>query len=131
MSIVELNQESFQGAVQQMDQPVIIDFWAPWCGPCRNFAPVFEEVSTQHPDVTFAKVNTEEQQELAAALRIRSIPTLMVFRENVLLFSQAGALSASQLQELLTQVKAVDMEQVHAEIAAQDDSASSASPTVQ
>jgi thioredoxin 2 len=120
MSIVELNQESFQGAVQQMDRPLIIDFWAPWCGPCRNFAPVFEETATRHPDVTFAKVNTEEEQELAAALRIRSIPTLMVFRENVLLFSQAGALSASQLEELLVQVKALDMEQVHAEIAAQD-----------
>lgn len=120
MSIVELNQENFQDAVQQMDQPLIIDFWAPWCGPCRSFAPVFEKLATQHPDVTFAKVNTEEQQELATALRIRSIPTLMVFRENVLLFSQAGALSASQLEELLTQVKAVDMEQVHAEIAAQD-----------
>lgn len=131
MSIVELNQESFQGAVQQMEQPLIIDFWAPWCGPCRNFAPVFEEAANQHPDVTFAKVNTEEQQELAAALRIRSIPTLMVFRENVLLFSQAGALSASQLQELVTQVKAVDMEQVHAEIAAQDDGAPDASPTEQ
>ncbi|MBV6272065.1 thioredoxin [Alcaligenaceae bacterium CGII-47] len=123
MSIVELNQENFQGAVEQMDQPLIIDFWAPWCGPCRNFAPVFEALASQHPDVTFAKVNTEEQQELATALRIRSIPTLMVFRENVLLFSQAGALSASQLEELLTQVKAVDMEQVHAEIASQDSEA--------
>lgn len=123
MRIVELNQENFQEAVQQMDQPLIIDFWAPWCGPCRNFAPVFEELAAKHTDVTFAKVNTEEQQELAAALRIRSIPTLMVFRENVLLFSQAGALSASQLQELLTQVKTVDMAQVHAEIAAQDSEA--------
>lgn len=123
MSIVELTQEDFQGAVQQMDQPLIIDFWAPWCGPCRSFAPVFEEAAAQHPDVIFAKVNTEEQQELATALRIRSIPTLMVFRENVLLFSQAGALSASQLQELLTQVKAVDMEQVHAEVASQDSEA--------
>lgn len=127
MSIVELNRESFESAVQQMDQPLIIDFWAPWCGPCRNFAPIFEEISAEHPDVTFAKVNTEEQQELAAALRIRSIPTLMVFRENVLLFSQAGALSASQLQELLSQVKAVDMEKVHAEIATQDSTVSEGS----
>jgi thioredoxin 2 len=96
-----------------------VDFWAPWCGPCRNFAPVFDKASEQHDDITFAKVNTEEQQELAGALNIRSIPTLMVFREQVLLFSQAGALSSSQLEELITQVKGLDMEQVHAEIAAQ------------
>ncbi len=122
MSTVELNKDTFQAATQA-EKPLIIDFWAPWCGPCRSFAPVFESAAAQHPDVTFAKVNTEEEQELAAALRIRSIPTLMVFRENVLLFSQAGALSAGQLQELVTQVKAVDMAQVHAEIAAQENKA--------
>jgi len=119
MSVIELTQDTFQEATQA-EQPLIIDFWAPWCGPCRQFAPVFEAAAGEHPDVTFAKVNTEEQPELAAALRIRSIPTLMVFRENVLLFQQAGALASSQLQELLTQVKAVDMAQVHAEIAAQE-----------
>lgn len=119
MSIVELNKDTFQAATQA-EQPLIIDFWAPWCGPCRNFAPIFESVAKEHPDVTFAKINTEEEQELASALQIRSIPTLMVFRENVLLFSQAGALAASQLQELVTQVKAVDMAKVHAEIAAQE-----------
>ncbi|ASR89866.1 MULTISPECIES: thioredoxin [Alcaligenes] len=118
MSIVELNEETFQAAVED-GKPLIIDFWAPWCGPCRQFAPVFDAAAAKHPDVTFAKVNTEEEQELAAGLRIRSIPTLMVFRERVLLFSQAGALSAAQLDDLIEQVQAVDMEKVHAEIAAQ------------
>lgn len=119
MSTIELTKDSFQQAIQE-GTPLIIDFWAPWCGPCRSFAPVFDKAATQHDDVTFAKVNTEDQQELAGALGIRSIPTLMAFREQVLLFSQAGALSASQLEELVTQLKAVDMEKVHAEIAAQE-----------
>src|SRR5690554_2543579 len=120
MSTIDLSKETFQTAIQE-SKPLIVDFWAPWCGPCRNFAPVFEEAATQHDDVTFAKVNTEEQEELSAGLGIRSIPTLMVFREQVLLFQQAGALSAAQLEELLAQVKQVDMQQVHAEIAAQQD----------
>ncbi|GHC36705.1 thiol reductase thioredoxin [Alcaligenes pakistanensis] len=122
MSIVELNEATFQAAVEG-GKPLIIDFWAPWCGPCRQFAPVFDAAAAKHPEVTFAKVNTEEEQELSAGLRIRSIPTLMVFRDNVLLFSQAGALSASQLDELIEQVQAVDMEKVHAEIAAQQNQA--------
>ena len=122
MSTIDLNQNTFQEAIQG-DKPLIVDFWAPWCGPCRNFAPVFEEASNQHEDVVFAKINTEEEQELAAGLKIRSIPTLMVFREQVLLFSQAGALSPAQLQSLIEQVKEVDMEQVHADIAAQQNGA--------
>jgi thioredoxin 2 len=117
MSIVELTKDSFQEAIQP-DGTLIVDFWAPWCGPCRGFAPVFEKAAEDHPDVTFAKVNTDVEQELAGALGIRSIPTLMVFREQVLLFSQPGALSAGQLNELLGKVKELDMDKVHQEIAA-------------
>jgi thioredoxin 2 len=117
MSIVELTKDTFQAAVEKPDGTLIVDFWAPWCGPCRGFAPVFEKAAEAHPDVTFAKVNTDVEQEIAGALNIRSIPTLMVFREQVLLFSQPGALSGGQLNELLEQVKKVDMAQVHKEIA--------------
>jgi len=119
-SIVELTKDSFQEAIKP-DNTLIVDFWAPWCGPCRGFAPVFEQAAEQNPDVTFAKVNTDVEQELAGALGIRSIPTLMVFREQVLLFSQPGALSAGQLGELLEKIKAVDMAKVHQEIAAAQD----------
>ncbi|OZI49767.1 thioredoxin [Bordetella genomosp. 4] len=119
-NIVELTQASFQESITP-DNTVIVDFWAPWCGPCRGFAPVFEQAAEQHPDVTFAKVNTDVEQELAGALGIRSIPTLMVFREQVLLFSQPGALSAGQLGELLEKVKSLDMEKVHQDIAAAKD----------
>lgn len=122
MSTIDLDKDTFQTAIQG-SKPLLVDFWAPWCGPCRNFAPVFEQASDKHDDITFAKVNTEDQPELATGMSIRSIPTLMVFREQVLLFSQPGALSASQLDELIEQVKAVDMTQVHAEIAAQQPAA--------
>ena len=122
MSTVDLTQDSFQAAVEG-DKTLIIDFWAPWCGPCKQFAPAYEAVAAKHEDITFAKVNTEEEQELASAMRIRSIPTIMVFRERVLLFQHSGALSESQLEDLVTQVKAVNMEEVHAEIAAQQQQA--------
>lgn len=122
MSIVELTKDSFQDAITP-DGTLIIDFWAPWCGPCKGFSPVFEKAAEQHTDVTFAKVNTDVEQELAGALGIRSIPTLMVFREKVLLFSQPGALSAGQLDELLSKVKAVDMAEVHRDIAEARDKA--------
>jgi thioredoxin 1 len=98
---------------------VIVDFWAPWCAPCRSFAPTFEAASEKHPDVVFAKVNTEEQQQLAGAFNIRSIPTLMVFRDQIIIYSEAGALPAPSFEQLVTQVKALDMDKVRAEIAAE------------
>ena len=118
MATIHLTKDNFEQVVTENDT-VIVDFWAPWCGPCKGFAPVFESASEKHTDVVFAKVNTDEEQELAAYFQIRSIPTLMLFRERVVLFSQAGALPASGLESVLTQAKALDMKQVHEDIAAQ------------
>lgn len=118
MATIELTKDNFEQVVTG-DKTVIIDFWAPWCGPCKMFAPTFETVSEAHPDVVFAKVNTEEQQELAGYFNIRSIPTLMVFREKVIIFSQAGALPKSGLEQIVQKSQELDMVKVHAEIAAQ------------
>lgn len=118
MATTDLTSDAFEETVLG-DGIVLVDFWASWCGPCRSFAPVFEAASEQHPDITFAKIDTEAEQQIAGALEIRSIPTLMVFRDGVQLFSQAGALPTHALEDLIGQVKALDMEQVHAEIAAE------------
>jgi thioredoxin len=122
MATIELTKDNFEEIVTQHPM-VIIDFWAPWCGPCKGFAPVFEQAADAHTDVVFAKVNTDVEQELAGSFNIRSIPTLMVFREKVVLYSQAGALPASGLEQLIEQAKAVDMTEVHKEIASRADGA--------
>jgi thioredoxin 1 len=115
MPTVELTKDNFEKTVN--DNPmVIIDFWAPWCGPCKGFAPVYEKAADAHPDVIFGKVNTDEEQELAGAFGIRSIPTLMVFREKVILFQQAGALPGTALEQVITQAKTLDMAKVHEEL---------------
>jgi thioredoxin 1 len=118
VATVELNKENFESVITG-NSMVIVDFWAPWCAPCRAFAPTFEAASEQHADVVFAKVNTEEEQEIAGAFNIRSIPTLMVFREQVVLYAEAGALPPQMLEDVVKQAKAVDMDEVHREIAAQ------------
>ena len=119
MATVELTKENFERVITESPM-VIVDFWAPWCGPCRGFAPIFEQAAEGHPDVVFGKINSDEQQELAGAFGIRSIPTLMVFRDKVVLFQQAGALPASALEQVLSQAKALDMAKVHQEIAARE-----------
>jgi len=115
VATVELTEETLEKTVVENDI-VIIDFWAPWCGPCKSFGPIYEEVSEKHPDIVFAKVNTEDEQAIAAHFQIRSIPTLMIFREQVVLFSEAGMLPAAGLEQVIEQVKELDMEKVKAEI---------------
>jgi thioredoxin 1 len=118
MAVLDLNTENFEDTVLNNDF-VLIDFWAPWCGPCRGFAPVYEAASEKHTDIVFAKVNTEEEQALAAHFQVRSIPTLVIFREKVIIYAQPGALPAGAFDDLIQRAREVDMAQVHAEIAAE------------
>lgn len=120
MSTVALTKENFNDTITGNDT-VIVDFWAEWCGPCRSFAPTYETASEEHSDIVFGKVDTEDQQELAGAFGIRSIPTLMVFRDQILLYNEAGALPAPALEDLIGQVKALDMDDVRRQIAEQNE----------
>ena len=122
-STVELTQQSFEQTVNA-GGIVLVDWWASWCGPCRMFAPTYEKVAAKHPDIVFGKVDTEAQQALAGSFDIRSIPTLMILRDKVLLFSQAGAMPEAALEDIIRQVRALDMEKVRSEIAEQEKKAS-------
>lgn len=118
MAVVELNRENFEQVIK--DNPfVVVDFWAPWCAPCRGFAPVYERVSADHDNIVFGKVNTEDEQWLAGRFRIRSIPTLMIFREQIIIFSQAGALPEAAFRELIDKASALDMVDVRRQLDAQ------------
>jgi thioredoxin 1 len=119
MSTIELTRDSFEQVITGNGM-VIVDFWAPWCGPCRGFAPVFEAASELHGDSVFAKVNTDDQTELAGAFEIASIPTLMIFRDQICVFSQPGALPAEALEDLIQKVKALDMDDVRRQIEAHE-----------
>lgn len=125
MAVVELTDQTFEQTVKDNDL-VLVDFWAPWCGPCRSFAPIYQKASERHPDVVFAKVNTEEQQALATHFQIRSIPTVMVIRQQVILLSQPGLMPEAALDDVIARAQALDMDEVRTEIAAQEGAAAPA-----
>lgn len=118
MAYVELTKDNFEQIITENDM-VIVDFWAEWCGPCKMFGPVFEKVSEDHPDAVFAKVNTEVEQEIAGWFQIRSIPTLMIFREKIIIFSQAGALPEGSFRQVIEKAKELDMDEVKKQVAEQ------------
>ena len=120
MATTDLTLAEFEDTISS-DGIVFVDFWADWCGPCKAFAPVFEAAAEKHDDIAFAKVDTEAEQQLAGALNIRSIPTLMIFRDGIQLFSQPGALPAPALEDLIGQVRALDMDEVRVQVASQDE----------
>jgi thioredoxin 1 len=125
-AVLELTKDNFVSSID--GHPfAVVDFWAPWCGPCRSFAPTFAAAAERYPDVRFAKINTEEQQELAAHFHIRSIPTLMIFRDNIIVFAQAGALSSSALDQVLGAARALDMDKVRSEVSAPENQADATS----
>ena len=128
MAVMELTKENFEKVITT-HPTVIVDYWAPWCGPCRGFAPVFERVAEANPDVVFAKVNTDDEQEIAAHFQIRSIPTLMVFRDQIIVFSQPGALPQNALEQVVSRAKTLDMEEVRKEIAKQESQGAAAPPS--
>jgi len=121
VSTIEITAQNFEETIEKNDI-VIVDFWAEWCGPCKSFSPIYEDVSEKNEGIVFGKIDTEAEQELAGHFQIRSIPTLMIFREQVVLFSQPGMLNQEQLQEVIEKVKGIDMKKVHEEIASQDKS---------
>ena len=127
MPVMELTKENFEQVVTS-NGTVIVDYWAPWCGPCRGFAPVFERVAEANPDVVFAKVNTDDEQEIAAHFQIRSIPTLMVFRDQIIVFSQPGALPQGAFEQVVARAKELDMDEVRKQVQAQESQQSAPPP---